>query len=288
MKITSKIVTLILLISFFIGLCVLLYPALSQYWNSKVQSRVVADYEKKILDDDTVDYSAYFEAARDYNKRLSGISYPMLNYASVSGYREALNLLGNGMMGTIIIEKLGVELPIYHGTEIDVLSFAVGHIEGTSLPIGGEGTHSVLSAHRGLPNARLFTDLDKLEIGDTFVIKILNEQLTYQVDQIKVVKPTQADDLRIVEGEDYCTLLTCTPYGINTHRLLVRGTRIENNTEKHKIYVNAEAYLIDRTIAAPFIALPILFILTLYVFFKPVKKNIRTLVNVEKNPEKSK
>lgn len=283
MKITSKIVSLILLISFFVGLCVLLYPALSQYWNSKVQSQVVASYEKMLAESGDKDFTPYFEQAEDYNQRLSETSNPMVNYGSVSGYRDALNVMGNGMIGSITIDKLGVELPIYHGTGIEVLSSAVGHLEGTSLPIGGYGRHAVLSAHRGLPNARLFTDLDKMEIGDVFVIKILNERFTYQVDQIKVVKPSQSEDLQTVRGEDYCTLLTCTPYGINTHRLLVRGKRIENSAEKVNIYVNSEAYLVDRTIVSPIVALPILFALTLYVFFKPAKKKPSALANVEKN-----
>lgn len=283
MKITSKIVTLILLISLFVGLSVLLYPALSQYWNSKVLSKVVADYEKTLIETGNEDYSSYFEEAEDYNRRLLEIPYPLVNYDTVSGYTDALNLIGNGMIGSITIDKIDVELPIYHGTGIDVLSFAVGHLEGTSLPIGGIGNHSVLSAHRGLPSARLFTDLDKMEIGDVFVIKVFNECYTYQVDQIKVIIPSQSDDLKPVEGEDLCTLLTCTPYGINSHRLLVRGKRIENSEVKHTIYVKAEGFMIDRNISAPIIALPIIFVLTLYVFLKPTKKNPASLVNVERS-----
>lgn len=282
MKITSKIVTLILLISFFVGLCVLLYPALSQYWNSIVQSKVVSDYEKMLEENADADYSEYFEAAEDYNRRLAEISAPMVNFGSVEGYNGALNILGTGMIGTITIDKLAVELPIYHGTGIEVLSSAVGHIEGTTLPIGGEGRHAALSAHRGLPNAKLFTDLDKMEIGDVFVIKVFNERFTYQVDQIKVVLPTESQDLQIVEDRDLCTLLTCTPYGINSHRLLVRGTRIENSAETLNIYVNAEAYLVDRIIVTTIVALPIIFALTLYVFLKPAKKKLSSLVNVEK------
>lgn len=269
----KKIITIILLAVFFIGLCVLLYPAISQYWNSKVQSKAVADYETMLKNMTTTDFSKMVKEADDYNKKLNALDFPLTEYKKLSGYNEAVNIGNNGMMGYISIEKIQVELPIYHGTSPSVLNVACGHLEGTSLPVGGKGTHAVLSAHRGLPSATLFTHLDMLEIGDVFVIKVLDRTLTYQVDQIKIVKPDESEDLQIVDAEDYCTLLTCTPYGINTHRLLVRGKRIETIPTK-SIYVKSEAYLIDKLIVTPIVALPILFVLMVYVSFKPVKKKI--------------
>ncbi len=271
MKATGKIATLILLVVFFVGLSVLLYPAFSQYWNSKVQSKAVADYEHMLQSLTTADYSAVFQAAYDYNDRLHDLESPLKDYAQIEGYEETVDLNGFGMIGYISISKLQLELPIYHGTSADVLNSACGHLEGTSLPVGGESTHSVLSAHRGLPHAKLFTDLDKLQEGDTFTITILDRVLTYQVDQVKIVKPNETSDIQIVEGADYCTLLTCTPYGVNTHRLLVRGHRIATVSQK-TYYITSEAYIIDRLIVTPLVALPILFILIVYVLLKPVKK----------------
>lgn len=274
MKATSKIVTLILLIIFFVGLCVMLYPAISQYWNSKVQSRVVDDMNRLMDSMKKDDYTEYFVAAQEYNKQLNELPFALNDYKQLTNYFSTLNLTGNGVMGVINIDKIQVVLPIYHGTSSVVLSQGCGHLEGTSLPIGGESTHSVLSAHRGLPSATLFTHLDKLQVGDTFTLTILGEVLTYQVDQIKIVTPADVSQIQVVEGEDYCTLLTCTPYGINTHRLLVRGKRTETKLVKN-YYITSEAYLIDRIIVTPFVALPILFVLIVYVIFKPVKKKIK-------------
>ncbi len=269
MKIRGRTVTIILLLSFFIGLSVLLYPAISQYWNSRVQSRAVTAYAD--LTDSVTDTAPYFEAADDYNSRLAALPVPLAQYATVGGYKDTLSVTSDGIMGYVTIEKIRVELPIYHGTSDKVLNTACGHLEGSSLPVGGESTHCVLSAHRGLPSAALFKDLNKLEIGDTFTITVLGKVLTYQVDKITEVNPDQIGELKIQEGEDYCTLLTCTPYGINTRRLLVRGTRIEN-LKVAKRFITAEAYIIDRLIVAPAVALPILLTLVLIVFFKPAKK----------------
>ncbi len=269
MKILGKTVTVILLLVFFIGLCILLYPAISQYWNSRVQSRAVTAYADLV--DSMTDYTTYYEAAEDYNKRLASLPVPLAQYKSISGYNDTLAVTSDGIMGYVTIDKIRVELPIYHGTSESVLNTACGHLEGSSLPVGGESTHCVLSAHRGLPSAALFKDLNKLEIGDTFTITVLGKVLTYQVDKITEVNPDQIGELKIQEGEDYCTLLTCTPYGINTRRLLVRGTRIEN-LKVAKRFITAEAYIIDRLIVAPAVALPILLTLVLIVFFKPAKK----------------
>ena len=252
----GKKVTLVLLIIFFVGLSILLYPMVSQYLNSKVQSKAIDDYEKKFSNISSDDYKKMFEEAKKYNKELLKLDYPLAQYNILTGYNDILNLNDNGMIGYVSIEKIKVELPIYHGTSSAVLNVAAGHMEGSSLPVGGESTHSIISAHRGLPSSRLFTDLDKMELGDTFTITVLNQTLTYQVDKIEVIEPKEVKSLEIIEGEDYVTLLTCTPYGINTHRLLVRGKRIEN-VNKKKLYVTYEAYKVDRFIVTIAIALPI-------------------------------
>ena len=164
-------------------------------------------------------------------------------------------------MGYITISKIGVELPICHGTGDSVLQITAGHLEGTSLPVGGASTHAVISAHRGLPSAKLFTNLDQLEVGDTFTITVLDRVLTYEVDKISIVLPTETDELKITEGKDYVTLMTCTPYGINTHRLLVRGRRVETPDQYKHLRVTAEALKIEPIIVAPVMALPMLLIL---------------------------
>ena len=264
----GKKVTLVLLIIFFVGLSILLYPMVSQYLNSKVQSKAIDDYEKKFSNISSDDYKKMFEEAKKYNEELLKLDYPLAQYNKLTGYNDILNLNDNGMIGYVSIEKIKVELPIYHGTSSAVLNVAAGHMEGSSLPVGGESTHSIISAHRGLPSSRLFTDLDKIELGDTFTITVLNQTLTYQVDKIEVIEPKEVKSLEIIEDEDYVTLLTCTPYGINTHRLLVRGKRIEN-VNKKKLYVTYEAYKVDRFIVTIAIALPILLGLIIYVMFKP-------------------
>ena len=195
--------------------------------------------------------------ADTYNEKLKDVNRPFLNYAEAGDYNSILDISGTGIMGYVTIEKLGVELPIYHGTSEGVLQVAAGHLEGSSLPVGGEGTHSVLSAHRGLPSARLFTNLDKMEAGDTFTVTVLDRKLTYQVDQIKIVEPQEINDLTIEEGKDYCTLMTCTPYGINSHRLLVRGERISQ--EESGNFVTADGYLVNTSAVAIVVAIILLF-----------------------------
>ena len=253
---------------FLVGICILLYPAFSDYWNSKTQSRAIVDYESVLDQMEPQDYSAVFEEAYTYNDTLYKTKNPLLNYGNVPGYSEALNVTDNGMIGYLKIDRIGVELPIYHGTSEEVLNKGVGHLEGSSLPVGGENTHSVMSAHRGLPSAKLFTDLDRLEKGDTFEIIILDQVLTYQVDFIKVIEPTDLSSLQILEGGDYCTLFTCTPYGINTHRLLVRGVRIETIKEKPVIYVSNEAFRIEPLLVTPAVAAPMLFVLLVHLLVK--------------------
>lgn len=242
---------------FIIGLSVMLYPPISSYWNSKVQSRAVASYSNavKLLTEEEKD--TMLKKADTYNEKLKDVNRPFLNYAEAGDYNSILDISGTGIMGYVTIEKLGVELPIYHGTSEGVLQVAAGHLEGSSLPVGGEGTHSVLSAHRGLPSARLFTNLDKMEAGDTFTVTVLDRKLTYQVDQIKIVEPQEINDLTIEEGKDYCTLMTCTPYGINSHRLLVRGERISQ--EESGNFVTADGYLVNTSAVAIVVAIILLF-----------------------------
>ncbi len=250
--------TIMLVAVFLIGLCTMLYPTVSDFWNEKRQSKAIMNYDDLIVDLTPEDFSEHFRKADEYNRKLKLISFPFLGYSELDEeYHSTLDVNGDGMMGYITIEKIKIQLPIYHGTSDKVLNSAVGHMEGSNLPVGGESTHSVLSAHRGLPSAKLFTNLDKLVVGDIFTITILDKTLTYQVDQVLVVLPTEMNDLNIVNGEDYCTLVTCSPYGINTHRMLVRGTRIENIEKAKKVNVVTEAYLIDPLIVTPVVAIPI-------------------------------
>lgn len=267
----SKWTTFILILIFFMGLSVMLYPAISSFWNARTQSQAIIDYDKMIEAMPEEDFSEYFKEAEKYNKQLKKLQFPLIEYDQIAGYDKILDVTGTGMMGYITIDKIGVELPVYHGTDDDVLSIAVGHLEGTSLPIGGVGNHTVVSAHRGFPNAVLFTHLDRMEVGDEFSFTILDRVITYQVDQIKTVLPDETQDMLMQKGEDYCTLLTCTPYGINTHRLLVRGKSVDT-AEVKNIHVSSDAYQIDTLIITPIVALPILFVLMLIVLLKPARK----------------
>lgn len=239
---------LILVLIFIIGLSVVLYPTVSDYWNSRTQSRAIASYSETVAAMDEEDYNEVFAAAESYNQALGKVKMPFVNFDQVEGYEELLDVSGTGIMGYVTIEKIRVELPIYHGTEDSVLQIAAGHLQGSSLPVGGKGTHSVISAHRGLPSAKLFTDLGELEEGDTFTVTVLNRKLTYQVNQIRIVEPQEIQELEIDPEEDYCTLMTCTPYGINSHRLLVRGIRIAFDDAGE--YIPAEAYQVNTTSVA--------------------------------------
>lgn len=269
-----KILKIILFVTFFIGIIILLYPFVSQYYNSKVLSKVVEDYKDNLDDIKKEDYTHIFEEAENYNDELLELDYPFIEYKKLSNYNNIININNNGMIGYIKIDKLKLELPIYHGTSSSVLNVAVGHLEGSSLPIGGPNTHSVLAAHRGLPSAELFTNITKLELGDTFAITLLDRTLTYQVDNIIVVHPTDTTHLQIEENKDYVTLLTCTPYGLNFHRLLVRGTRIDN-IEKKYIIVTSEAYQIDKEIVTLIMTIPVLIILITFIVLKPNKKEFK-------------
>lgn len=255
----SRAPTVLLMIVFFAGLGLLLYPTVANRWNYMHQSRAIAAYSEAVEKLDEVDYSRALERANAYNEAILLRTDP---YALTDGEREeyysCLDVTGSGIIGYIQIDKIDVRLPVYHGTSNDVLQVAAGHIEWSSLPVGGENTHCVLSGHRGLPRARLFTNLDKLETGDTFVLRVLDEIYTYRIERVLTVLPNEADRLGIIEGEDLVTLVTCTPYGINTHRLLVTGRRIENEKEEPAVRVTNEASLVEPLIVATCIAAPVL------------------------------
>ena len=265
--------TVILILVFLVGLSLLLYPSVSDYWNSFHQSRAIAAYAEQVANIDNDIYAQLWEDARAYNQTLVGKQNRFqITEEEQETYESLLNVGGNGIVGYIEIAKIGCSLPIYHGTDEGVLQIAIGHIEGTSLPTGGESTHCVVSGHRGLPSAKLFTDLDKLIPGDTFVLRVLDETLTYEVDQILIVEPYELDALQIEEGKDYCTLVTCTPYGINTHRLLVRGHRVANAEEAVQIRVTADAIQIEPVLVAPLVAVPMLLILLVVLLVSTRKR----------------
>ncbi|MCS4488889.1 class C sortase [Streptococcus sciuri] len=257
----QRVTKLALPLIFIIGLGLLTYPSISDYWNSFHQSQAIMSYAKSVAKMSSKEYDKILDSARQYNAQHS-INW---NFSSSdrAAYEKELNFNHDGSMGYIVISKINVKLTIFHGTDESVLQTSIGHLEGTSLPIGGKGTHCVLSGHRGLPSARLFSDLDKLREGDTFTLHVLNETMTYEVDQIRVVDPTDLSSLTIDPEQDYVTLVTCTPYGINTHRLLVRGHRVANADGDANVI--SEAFQIRPIYIAPFIAVPICLILIGYV-----------------------
>ena len=267
----DRMFTLILVGALIIGICLLVYPSFSDYWNSFHQSRAVMSYAENVANMNTEEYEKILDEARIYNAELAdrGINWTMTDEQK-EAYESHLDIGGNGIMGYIKIQKIDVMLPIYHGTDENILQTSIGHLEESSLPVGGESSHCMLSGHRGLPSARLFTDLDKLVEGDTFTMTVLNETLTYEVDHIWIVEPSDLSHLTIEDGKDYCTLITCTPYGINTHRLLVRAHRIDNLSGDAMVV--ADAIQIRPVFIAPFLAVPLLFILLIYVLISTSAK----------------
>ena len=260
--------TIALIVVFFVGVSVLLYPTVSDYWNSLHQSQAIATYADSVENMDEQDYEKLWDAAVSYNQKLFQSGHGLgLKDEEKEEYNELLDVSGTGIMSYIEIPKIKCSLPVYHGTDEGVLQIAVGHIEGSSLPVGGLNPHCVLSGHRGLPSAKLFSNLDKLEEGDIFMIRTLDQTLTYEVDQIRIVLPDEVDNLKVEEGKDLCTLVTCTPYGINTHRLLVRGHRVANQEEAEAVRVTADAMMVDNRIVAMCIAVPVLVLLLIYVAF---------------------
>ncbi len=274
-KLKKQIPNIIFGLIFVIGLCIFLYPSVSNYINSKHQSRVVYSYQEALTNISDEDYSKFWNEAYRYNEELA--KKPMnftLTEEEKQDYFGIMDPTGTGVIGTIEIENIGVNLPIYHGTEESVLQTGIGHLEGTSFPTGTASTHVVLSGHRGLPSAKLFTDLDQMIVGDTFLLHILDQTFAYQVDQINIVLPEETQDLAIVDGKEYVTLVTCTPYGVNTHRLLVRAKRVDYS-EETKLIVPADATRYNNMIVAPFIAAPmilLLFVIFLFMTRKPKEK----------------
>ncbi len=263
MKKKISLSTVIFAILFLVGLSVMLYPTFSNWWNQNMATHVVSSYKESVAKLDNEKYDQMLAEARDYNSKLATLYAPFTNFDEIPGYDDILDISGTGIMGYVSIPNINVELPIYHGTSEGVLQIASGHIQGSSLPVGGASTHAVISGHRGLPSARLFTDLDQIVEGDTFTINVLNEVLTYEVEKILVILPTETDKLAIVPGEDEVTLMTCTPYGVNSHRLLIRGHRIETIFDK-KIKVSADALQVDSMKVIPAVFAPLLVMLFMY------------------------
>ena len=263
--------TILLVVALLAGVSLLLYPSLSNYWNSLHATQVVSNYAQQVQTMDRSRYETMWNDAVAYNRSLLTRSTDFaLTDAQKRQYDALLNVDGTGIMGYLEIPVLEVTLPIYHGTDDSVLQVGAGHIEWSSLPTGGESTHCVLSGHRGLPSARLFSDLDQLAAGDTFVIRVLDEVMTYEVDQILIVEPTDVSALTVEDGKDLCTLVTCTPYGVNSHRLLVRGHRVENASEA--IRVTSDAVQIEPLIVAPLVAMPLLLALLILLLLPRSKK----------------
>ncbi|MCI8822549.1 MAG: class C sortase [Lachnospiraceae bacterium] len=251
--------TIVLVIILLAGVGILLYPSVSDWWNSMHATRAIAGYVTAVEDMSGQEKEAMLEAAKAYNERLAnGVNFT-LTEEEYEEYESLLNIGGTGIMGYVQISAIGVNLPIYHSVDESVLQIAIGHIPGSSLPVGGERTHAILSGHRGLPSAKLFSDLDQMVEGDTFTVNIMDQTTTYMVDQIRIVLPEETDELAIRDGRDYCTLVTCTPYGINTHRMLVRGRRIDNIAGE--VVVVAEAVRIPTYVVIPAVGVPLLFIL---------------------------
>jgi len=268
--------TIILVLMMIIGLSLLLYPTFSDWWNSRVQSQAIASYTEQIIKMDNDEYREIWESAKTYNRSLLDRDNTyLLTEEQRAAYDNELNFASNGVMGYVEIPKIEVFLPIYHGTDETILSVAIGHLEWTSLPTGGVSTHCVVSGHRGLPSARLFTDLDQMAVGDYFLLHVLDETLTYEVDQIRIVEPQETEELLIQEGKDLCTLVTCTPYGVNSHRLLVRGHRVDNLEKAQEVRITADAVIIEKMVVVPFVLAPILLIMLIALLIPNPKKKKR-------------
>ena len=264
----NHIANLVLVLLLLIGLALILYPSFSDYWNSFHQSQVIARYAEDIANISSDRYEELLAGAREWNRKLANgeiVEGKKLTEEEIKAYDAVLDPVGNGMIGYIEIPSINCFLGIYHGTSEAVLQIATGHLEWSSLPVGGESTHSVISGHRGLPRARLFTDLDKLRPGDEFEIYVLGETYTYQVDLINIVEPNDMSTLNIIPGGDYVTLVTCTPYAVNSHRLLIRGTRVETVMD-NTLHFTSEAMRVDAILVAAVLSIPILLLLILAIF----------------------
>lgn len=273
-KKSGRLSTIILIIILLVGLSVMLYPIISNWWNERVQTKVIANYKETVAEMDSGNIEKIINEAHEYNRQLVGLYAPFINYDKIPGYDDILNVSGTGIMGYITIPVIRAEYPIYHGTSEEVLNIAAGHLQGSSIPVGGADTHAVISAYRGLPSAKLFTDLDKMVEGDTFTITILDQVYTYEVEKILTVKPEDVDKLAIIPDKDYVTLMTCTPYGVNTHRLLLRSHRIETvyDETEVKVKVNPDALQVD-----PMLVVPVIFtvfvIILIFIWIIGGKRN---------------
>lgn len=256
----DAIITTVFVFILLVGLSVALYPTFSNWWNQNMASHTISNYKESVAQMDNTEMEKMYAEAQQYNEQLAKLYDPFTNYEAVQGYDDLLNVSGIGIMGYISIPSINVELPIYHGVSDSVLQIASGHIQGSSLPVGGESTHAVISGHRGLPSAKLFSDLDEIVVGDTFEINVLNEVLTYEVENIYIVLPDELNKLAIIPDEDYVTLVTCTPYGVNTHRLLVQARRIDTISTS-KIKVSADALQVDSMTVIPIILILLLMVL---------------------------
>ncbi len=278
----GKLSTIFFTLAACFGLSLLLYPSFSDWWNSTVQSGVVQTYQENVENLDEEDYNRFWESARLYNKKLAESNNGFfLSEEQLDEYKQLLNITGDGVMGYIEISIINCMLPIYHGTD-DALSVAVEHLEWSSLPVGGESSHCVISGHRGLPSATLFTNLDKMIVGDLFVLHILDEELTYEVDQIRIVEPKETQDLQIEQGKDFVTLVTCTPYGINSHRMLIRGHRVDNVEAATKVRITSDAVKVDRLLVASILVVPIMIIMfTVISIFEKIEKCRKANVEID-------
>lgn len=265
--------TIAMILVLLVGLSLMLYPTVSDRWNAMHQSRAIATYSETVSGMENARYDELLAQAQAYNAALTNRPGRfMMTDEERAVYESVLDVSGTGIMGYVEIPRIDCSLPIYHGTSEGVLQIAVGHIEGSSLPIGGMGTHCVLSGHRGLPSAKLFTSLDRMQTGDTFMLHVLDETLTYEVDQILTVEPEDVSALAIDPQADLCTLVTCTPYGINSHRLLVRGHRVETVEERAPVRVSSDAAYLNRNAVALCLAAPVLVVLLLVAVLKQPRK----------------
>lgn len=278
-KKSNIISTVIFTIIFLVGLSVMFYPMFSNWWNSKVQSYAVADYEAVVQEMDNSKLEEMIEEANFYNRQLAKLTDPYKDYDHVAGYYDILDVSGTGIMGYVDIPLIQVRIPIYHGTSEGVLQIAAGHLEGSAIPVGGKDTHSVISAHRGLPSAKLFTDLDKLVVGDIFTINILGQVYTYEVEEILIVEPHEISKLAIIPGGDYVTLMTCTPYGVNSHRMLLRSRRVANIITEDgeeipavSVKVTSDAVQVDPLLVVPILASPLVIVMLCFWMFSDKKK----------------
>lgn len=278
-KKSGTISTIILIIILLVGLSVMLYPIVSNWWNQRVQSKVISNYKETVAKMDADEIDRLINEAHEYNRQLAGLYAPFVNYKEIPGYEDILNISGTGIMGYITIPVIHAEYPVYHGTSEAVLNVAVGHLQGSAFPVGGADTHAVISAHRGLPSAKLFTDLDKMVVGDTFTITILDKVFTYEVEKILTIKPEEVDKLEIIPGGDYVTLTTCTPYGVNTHRLLLRSRRIATVYDENevKVKVDPDALQVDPMLVVPIIFTVFVIILIIFWIFGSKKNKTKTL-----------